>query len=94
MNCCKLMSKGSQAIFKTCSIRKKKRNAKFRVLQEKRKTQSCIEFFDDNNISFFSKLNLFFRSIFAFDKNATPNFVCGWLFLFFGCPVHDLARTF
>ena len=47
------------------------------MLQEKQKTQSCIEFFDDNNISFFSKLNLFFRSIFALDKNATPNFV--WL---------------
>ena len=55
------------AYSKPARLETKKRNAKFRVLQEKRKTQSRIEFFDDNNISFFSNLNLFFRSIFAFD---------------------------
>ena len=66
------------AYSKPARLERKKRNAKFRVLQEKRNTQSCTEFFDANNISFFSKLNLFSRSIFCVRLECKPQF-CVWL---------------
>ena len=62
---------------KPARIERKKEKREIQSASRKAENTIMHWVFDDNNISFFSKLNLFFRSIFALDKNATPNFV--WL---------------
>ena len=66
------------AYSKPARLERKKRNAKFRVLQEKRKTQSCTQFFDDNDISFFFLTKSIFSKHFCVRLERKAQF-CVWL---------------
>ena len=72
--------------------------------KDKREIQSASRRAENTIMHFFQFFDIFFHffqnyinfsaAFLRSTRMRPPDLVCGWLFLFFVCPVDDLARTF